>query len=42
MSNNAPVSYKTNIQFHQAPDKALMSIDFVGAFRNNDPFKEFA
>jgi len=31
--------YKTNIPFYQARDKALMSIDFVGAFRNHEVLK---
>jgi len=31
--------YKTNVDFYVKRDKALMSIDFVGAFRNNEPLK---
>jgi hypothetical protein len=31
--------YKTDIQHYQVRDKALMAIDFVGAFRNNEPLK---
>lgn len=31
--------YKQNIPFYQARDKALMSIDFTGAFRNNEPLR---
>jgi len=28
--------YKTKVKFYQVRDKALMSIDFVGAFRNHE------
>lgn len=28
--------YKTNVKFYTARDRALMSIDFVGGFRNNE------
>jgi hypothetical protein len=31
--------YKTNMDFYFARDKAMMSIDFVGAFRNNEVLK---
>ena len=29
--------YKTDLEFYRARDKALMAIDFVGGFRNNEP-----
>jgi len=31
--------YKVNMKYYYARDKALMAIDFVGAFRNNEPLK---